>query len=159
MAAALGEAKVRRGRSVSGGSDDETEFAQEESLLEYVRGLRIFVAAEAWFMGLLLFSFFFEQALFWAVDEVNIAKVMALLEREGVDVNWQNKAVGNVRWWCREATAGEACSRQLTAWEQQKTALHIAVEKDNTTLAALLLGRGAEVDGSLSLGCICGPRS
>jgi hypothetical protein len=30
------------------------------------------------------------------VHETNISKVMALLERDGININWQNKAVGNV---------------------------------------------------------------
>lgn len=30
------------------------------------------------------------------MHETNISKVMALLERDGININWQNKAVGNV---------------------------------------------------------------
>jgi len=52
---------------------------------------------------------------------MNVAKVIGLLERHDIKINWQNRAVGN------------------------KTALHVAVEKENLTLVALLLGRGAEV--------------
>jgi hypothetical protein len=31
------------------------------------------------------------------VHETNISKVMGLLERDGMNINWRNKAVGNVR--------------------------------------------------------------
>jgi len=87
------------------------------------------------------------------VHETNISKVMALLERDGININWQNKAVGNVPFPLTfvRPDRGHSVMSYLYVVGTQKTALHVAVEKDNTTLVALLLGRGAEVyirDGS-----------
>lgn len=62
-----------------------------------------------------------EYALFRAVEEGNISKVMGLLEKNELNVNWQHKNEGN------------------------RSALHVAVQNGNSTLVALLLGRGAEV--------------
>ena len=87
------------------------------------------------------------------MHETNISKVMALLERDGININWQNKAVGNVPFPIRPSCTPNRglMVSYLYVVGTQKTALHVAVEKDNTTLVALLLGRGAEVyirDGS-----------